>query len=87
MDDVGDSRETERDKSLAGGSRRTLGGLQPAHIAGWVLAVLVSLSLLWIGGELHYQGCVDAAAARNAGNDALSRLVRTEDVESCSLLP
>jgi hypothetical protein len=55
--------------------------------AAWALAVLTVLALLWIGGELHYQGCVEAAAQRSAGDDDLSKLVRIRDVNDCSRLP
>jgi hypothetical protein len=47
----------------------------------------VALALLWIGGELHYQGCVEAAAQRNPGNEDLNRLVRLRDIDDCSRLP
>lgn len=55
--------------------------------AAWALAILLVLALLWIGGELHYQGCVEAAAQRSAGDDDLSRLVRIRDINDCSRLP
>jgi hypothetical protein len=49
-----------------------------------VFAVLVAifLSLLWGASELHYQGCVNAAAAR-----ATSPSDRAEAVAGCSHLP
>lgn len=84
---MGDSQGIASGRSFVRVLTRTLGAAQPAPIAAWALAVLVALSLLWIGGESHYRGCVDAAVARSAGDDALSRLVRTRDVESCSRLP
>ena len=84
---MGDSQGIASGRSVARVLTRVLHGTQPAPIAAWGLAVLVALSLLWIGGESHYKGCVDAAVARSAGDDALSRLVRTRDVESCSQLP
>jgi hypothetical protein len=55
--------------------------------AAWALAILLVLALLWIGGELHYQGCVEAAAQRSAGDDRLSHFVRVQDVNGCSRLP
>jgi hypothetical protein len=58
-----------------------------ARRAAWALAILLLLALLWIGGELHYQGCVEAAAQRSAGDDRLSHLVRVQDVNGCSRLP
>jgi hypothetical protein len=58
-----------------------------ARRAAWTLAVLLVVALLWIGGELHYQGCVEAAAQRSAGDDDLSNLVRIRDVNDCSRLP
>ena len=84
---MGDSQGIASSRSFVRVLTRTLEAAQPAQIAAWGLAVLVALSLLWIGGESHYRGCVDAAVARSAGDDALSRLVRTRDVESCSRLP
>jgi hypothetical protein len=58
-----------------------------ARPAAWALAILLVLALLWIGGELHYQGCVEAAAQRSAGDDRLSHFVRVQDVNGCSRLP
>ena len=58
-----------------------------AKRAAWALAVLLVLVLLWIAGELHYQGCVQAAAQRSAGDDDLSNLVRIRDVNDCSRMP
>lgn len=67
-----------------------LQALDPSRLArraAWALAVVLVLALLWIAGELHYQGCVEAAAQRSAGDDDLSNLVRVRDVNDCSRLP
>lgn len=57
------------------------------HIAAVCAVVLTVAGLLWIGSELHYQGCLQRAEVRNPGQDNLSRLVRLRDVENCSRLP
>ena len=70
------------------GARRPLIQTPARVIVALVCAVIAAISLLWIGGEEHYQSCVTAAAARSAGaNDALSRLVRGRAVNDCSRWP
>jgi hypothetical protein len=50
--------------------------------------VLVALSLLWLAGEAHYRGCVEAVEIRNTGDDSkLARLARKEGLERCSRSP
>jgi hypothetical protein len=80
--DAGDESDTVARRSI-----RAFGGSHPARRAAWALAILVALTLLWIGGELHYQGCVEAASQRTPGDDGLSRLVRMKNIDDCSRLP
>jgi hypothetical protein len=85
-----DDPEPREEDRGPGSKQRFLEGLDRdrlARRAAWALAILLVLALLWIGGELHYQGCVEAAAQRNPGDDDLSNLVRVRDVNDCSRLP
>jgi hypothetical protein len=91
---LGDAAEDEQTREGAPGPGsadegflQALDRSRLARRAAWALAALLVLALLWIGGELHYQGCVEAAAQRTAGDDDLSRLVRVRDVNDCSRLP
>jgi hypothetical protein len=53
-----------------------------------VCAVLSTLSLAWIGGELHYRNCLETAAIRVQGqNDDFGRLIRNQAANSCSRSP
>jgi hypothetical protein len=55
---------------------------------GFALAALIAIALFWIGGELHYQSCINAANTKTQGaNDSLSRLVRTREINGCSHAP
>ena len=64
---------------------------RPVVAGALVLAALGVLTLLWIGGELHYENCVAAAEAetRPAGSSSsLSRRGEFEQrVAGCSRLP
>jgi hypothetical protein len=80
-------QETPGPGSVEEGFLRALDRSRFARLAAWALAILLVLGLLWIGGELHYQGCVEAAAQRSAGDDDLSNLVRMREVNDCSRLP
>jgi hypothetical protein len=53
-----------------------------------IAMVLVTYSALRIAGEQRYQSCVQAVSAQlGVANDNISRLVRTENVKSCSHSP
>ena len=53
-----------------------------------VCAVLSTLSLGWIGGELHYRNCLETAAIRVQGqNDDFGRLIRNQAANTCSRSP
>jgi hypothetical protein len=53
-----------------------------------ILAVIATLSLLWIAGEQHYQSCVQQAVAKSgSADDALTRLVRAQTLNKCSRSP
>jgi hypothetical protein len=41
------------------------------RIAVAIIGALIVLALLWGAGELHYQGCVDAATARTESRVAV----------------
>jgi hypothetical protein len=63
-------------------------GSRAATMVALGCAVLIALSLLWIGGEMHYRNCLDAAELRvGTGVDDLSRLARSQAVDSCSRSP
>ena len=72
--------------------RKALGGI------GATAVVLAALALLWIAGEQHYAGCVQAAEARwpvleqptggffdDEGGEA--RVRRARAIDECSRLP
>ena len=57
-------------------------------ILALVCAVLSTLSLGWIGGELHYRNCLETAAIRVEGqNDDFGRLIRNQAANTCSRSP
>jgi hypothetical protein len=85
-----DDPEPREEDRAPGSKKRFLDAVDRSRLArqaAWAVAILLVLALLWIGGELHYQGCVEAAAQRSAGDDRLSHLVRVQDVNDCSRLP
>jgi hypothetical protein len=53
-----------------------------ARAAVFAVLVAIFLAVLWGASELHYQGCVEAAAARTT-----SPADRIEAVTGCSHLP
>jgi hypothetical protein len=65
--------------------------LGPLPITVWVaflIGVVIALSGLWIGSELHYQSCLTAANDKAAGaTDPLTRLVRIREINACSRSP
>ncbi len=63
-------------------------GLPAMRIFAVVISVLIVLCLGWIGGELHYQSCLDATATKTQGaTDNLTRLVRVSEAKKCSRSP
>lgn len=75
-------------------SERSESDLAPARrppamrIFAIVISVLIVLCLGWIGGELHYQSCLDKTATKTQGaTDNLTRLVRVSEVKKCSRSP
>jgi hypothetical protein len=58
-----------------------------------VVAIIAIVLLAWIGGELHYRSCVDAAGLRHpapAGTGPTAKLEqerRTEAIDGCSRWP
>lgn len=77
--------EAEGTEAEASHTSRSIPG---TRIFAIVVSVLALIALFWIGGEIHYQGCVDAVAAKTQGaNDNLTRLVRANAVEKCTRSP
>jgi hypothetical protein len=63
------------------------------RILALIAAVIIAISLLWIGGEMHYRGCVEAVKASTIPpyKDSLSDQTVTPNpgpaVARCSRLP
>ena len=64
---------------------------RPVVAGALVLATLGVLTLLWIGGELHYENCVAAAEAETRSTSGSSSSLGAGEleqrVEGCSRLP
>lgn len=64
---------------------------RPAIVVALVIATLGLFTMLWIGGEMHYENCVTAAQAevRSAsGSAGAARGGELENrIEGCSRLP
>jgi hypothetical protein len=62
-----------------------------ARMARWFLLALMAILALMavrIGSELHYSGCVEAAAVRYQGaTDKLSNAGRAQDTQQCTRSP
>ncbi len=61
--------------------------------AGVIVGLLILASVLWVGGELHYRNCIDAAKAEISGLAQPARAFASTDgtlsrrVRGCSRLP
>jgi HAMP domain-containing protein len=62
-----------------------------ARMGRWFLlavAAILAVMAVRIGSELHYSGCVEAAAVRYQGaTDKLSNAVRAQDTQKCTRSP
>ena len=71
-------------------SRRPPGRLASVGLTAWLalaVALLVALALLWIGGEMHYNNCINKAEITSPGSSGLSILSRKQDIAKCNRSP